>query len=50
MEEDEHEKEVVETDISKHEEGQADWEQINEKVEELNTRVARHFEDANDEN
>ena len=31
VEEDENEKEVVETDISKHKEGQADWEQISEK-------------------
>ena len=49
-EQEEDKKEVVETDIAKSSEGQADWDQVNEKVEELNTRISRHFEDANDEN
>ena len=47
---DEDKKEVVETDVPTSAKGQARWEQLHEQVEDLNLRVARHFEDANANN
>ena len=41
---------VVETDGIEKEKNRADWEQLQDQMEDLNVRVARHFEDANDEN
>ena len=41
--------ETGEAVVEKHQEEQIEWEDVQDKVEELTVRVARHFEDANDQ-
>ena len=42
------EKEVVETEATHTGSGKPNWEEIQDQVDDLNVRVARHFEDSND--